>query len=363
MKKCFVLGFSVLLLVLSFTGCSPELYERLLISAIGVDRTEDGCRVTVRVALAQEDGAEVSLTGEGKTVPEALNRIALSTGQKPLYSHNTMVVFGMDCASEGLDGYIDFFIRHYDSRPTVKVFLSETTAEDILRVEENADTPRAGQIADLVKGEANNGLFVDANFIDLIHGSYGKAASAVLPVLRREESVLPAGTALLNGFTFQRMLSEEETQGSLLLNGKLTGGQVVVSDPECGEVSISIEDSSSALRFTGTAENPRFEISLQIEGEIGAISGGQKHLASDVFPRLEQAFSERISACVEAYLSATVYESGCDTAEFSGAVLRDAPDVWHLVSENRAEFLKRAVFDLHIEARIARVEEEDTPYF
>ena len=132
MKKGICLCLAVLLTVLLFSGCAPELYERILISAIGVDRTDAGYRITARAAKTQEDGAESCLSGEGRTVPEALNQLAFSTGQKPLYSHNTLVIFGMGCAQDGLNGCVDFFIRHYDSRPTVKVFLSETTAEDIL---------------------------------------------------------------------------------------------------------------------------------------------------------------------------------------------------------------------------------------
>ena len=161
MKKSLTLLLAALLFAASVAGCAPELYERALISAVGVDKTEDGCRVTVRAAQADAGGTEISLSGEGKTVPEALNEITRVTGQQPLYSHNTLVVFGMDCAQDGLKEYLDFFLRHYDSRPTVKVFLSETTAEDILRVE-SAEEPRAEQIAELAKSADYSGLSADS---------------------------------------------------------------------------------------------------------------------------------------------------------------------------------------------------------
>ena len=115
MKKSLTLLLAALLFAASVAGCAPELYERALISAVGVDKTEDGCRVTVRAAQANAGGTEISLSGEGKTVPEALNEITRVTGQQPLYSHNTLVVFGMDCAQAGLKEYLDFFLRQYDS--------------------------------------------------------------------------------------------------------------------------------------------------------------------------------------------------------------------------------------------------------
>ena len=48
MKKALTSVLLSLILTLTASGCAPELYERLLISAIGVDRTATGCRVTVR---------------------------------------------------------------------------------------------------------------------------------------------------------------------------------------------------------------------------------------------------------------------------------------------------------------------------
>lgn len=362
MKKYVTVLLVALLLAVSSAGCAPELYERALISAVGVDETEAGCRVTVRAALPADDGQEISLSGEGRTVPEALNEIARTTGQQPLYSHNTLVVFGMDCAKSGLAAYLDFFIRHYDSRPTVKVFLSETTAEDILRVDVEDEAPRAAEIAELTKGAVYSGLSADVNLIGLINGTYGEGASAVVPVLRRSDSIEPAGTALLRGLTLQGALSPAAVQGLLLLQGALEAGQFAVSDPECGAVTLTVSASDCRVRFTGTEESPRFAVSVQIEGEISAISVGKHQIENDAFPRLERAFAEQAVAAVEAYLSGSVYESGCDAAGFGGAVLRDAPEVWRRVSENWPALLPNAVFDVEAQASIERVEEEDTPY-
>lgn len=361
MKKSLTLLLAALLFAASVAGCAPELYERALISAVGVDKTEDGCRVTVRAAQANAGGTEISLSGEGKTVPEALNEITRITGQQPLYSHNTLVVFGMDCAQDGLKEYLDFFLRHYDSRPTVKVFLSETTAEDILRVE-SAEEPRAAQIAELAKSADYSGLSADVNLIGLINGTYGEGASAVVPILRRDERIEPAGTALLHDLSLRHTLSAAELHGLLLLQGALRAGQFVVADPECGDVTLAVRESDCEIRFTGTAEAPRFEISLQIVGEISAVSGSRYHIGSETFPRLEKALAAQACEAVEAYLSAAVYGAGCDASGFGGAVLRDAPEVWRAVSADWASVLPESVFDMNVQAAIERVEEEDTPY-
>ncbi|MGN0479204.1 MAG: Ger(x)C family spore germination C-terminal domain-containing protein [Hominenteromicrobium sp.] len=361
MKKKLCLCFAVLFAVLTVSGCAPELYERILISAIGVDRTDTGYRVTVRAAEADENGAETCLTGEGRTVPEALNQLAFFTGQKPLYSHNTVVIFGMECAQEGLNGCVDFFVRHYDSRPTVKIFLAETTAEEILSQENGAGMTTA-QIADLSKSMAYSGLSVDANLIDLINGLYRAGISASLPVLSGGAEPKPEGTAILDGFKLRCTLTSQETRGLLALRGALQAGEAVISDPEGGEVSVSVRDSDCTVRFTGTAENPRFDIVLQIEGEISSVSAGDRRLKNEAFPRLERALAACVLEDAAAYLAAAVFEGGCDAVGFGEAVQRDTPEIWREIEESWSERLPEAVFDLHVTAAVSRIEEEDTPY-
>ena len=157
-------------------------------------------------------------------------------------------------------------------------------------------------------------------------------------------------------------LSAAELHGLLLLQGALRAGQFVVADPECGDVTLAVRESDCEIRFTGTADAPRFEISLQIMGEISTVSGSRYHIGSEAFPRLEKALAAQACEAMEAYLSAAVYGAGCDAAGFGGAVLRDAPEVWRAVSADWASVLPDSVFDMNVQAAIERVEEEDTPY-
>ena len=85
MKKTLTSVLLSLILTLTASGCAPELYERLLISAIGVDRTTTGCRVTVLASETTEDGGQSTFSGEGDTVPEALSQIAVSYTHLDVY--------------------------------------------------------------------------------------------------------------------------------------------------------------------------------------------------------------------------------------------------------------------------------------
>ena len=103
MKKTLTSVLLSLILTLTASGCAPELYERLLISAIGVDRTATGCRVTVLASETTEDGGQSTFSGEGDTVPEALSQIALESGrtaQMPCTMKTSIVIVVVSSESE-----------------------------------------------------------------------------------------------------------------------------------------------------------------------------------------------------------------------------------------------------------------------
>ena len=77
MKKSLTLLLAALLFAASVAGCAPELYERALISAVGVDKTEGGCRVTVggKMKFACVDGPDFD--GHEVDFDEAMSRGAM----------------------------------------------------------------------------------------------------------------------------------------------------------------------------------------------------------------------------------------------------------------------------------------------
>ncbi len=141
-----------------------------------------------------EDGGQSTFfSGEGDTVPEALSQIALESGRTPLYSHNAAILFGMQCAESGIAEQLDFFIRHYDSRPTAKVFLAEDTAESVL-LQTDLTAERFMQLSN---GAKYSGAAADVNLLQLVNGLYGVNTTAALPVLRADDLPTPVGTAVL----------------------------------------------------------------------------------------------------------------------------------------------------------------------
>jgi spore germination protein KC len=356
MKKALTSVLLSLILTLTASGCAPELYERLLISAIGVDRTATGCRVTVLASETTEDGGQSTFSGEGDTVPEALSQIALESGRTPLYSHNAAILFGMQCAESGIAEQLDFFIRHYDSRPTAKVFLAEDTAESVL-LQTDLTAERFMQLSN---GAKYSGVAADVNLLQLVNGLYGVNTTATLPVLRADDLPTPVGTAVLQSNRLCAVLTPAETQGLSALQGTLSGGEFTVKDEAFGMVSLKVRSTNSNIIFTGTAEQPKFTAKIHVIAEVSAVTNTAKHVGNEAFPRFETALVNCIEGRLAAYLKNA---NGADAAGLSEVIFRTAPNVWREMGESRAEKLSKAEITFHVTAEVQRVEEEDIPYF
>ena len=127
---CLVLGWGL------FGPRGLELHQRVLIQAIGIDKTATGYQVTLRAASTSQQVEERLYTCAGATLEQALESFSRATGREPLYSHTGLVVFGKTCAQAGLEEVLAPF---YQGRPTVKLSLSSDSAKEVLSVKQDSN--------------------------------------------------------------------------------------------------------------------------------------------------------------------------------------------------------------------------------
>lgn len=364
MKRCLYMLAAVIIIITGLTGCTPQLPERLLIRAIGVDAVDTGWRVTVRAYdFDQETQTEKSFSGAGDTVASALEKITRQSGKIPLYSHSSVIIFGRSCAENGLDRCIDFFIRHYDACPAMNVLISDSTAEDILRISDTQEAVPTENILSLQNAEKYSSSVTSANLVTLINGTLGPNETAVVPIIRMESAPEIIGAGLLSNFKLIDTADTETMQGMLLIKGEPVFGETVFNTENCGTVSVTTAGNTGSIRFTGTKAEPAFDISVRIEGRISSIDHSMRPLSGETFSEIERAYAEKTLESIILYLESQVLTKGMDTAGFGTSLLRHEPDIRHSVSGGLSDFLQSAVYTINVKADIDRIEEEDTPYF
>ncbi len=92
-----------------------ESDRRLVVSTVGLDKTEDEIEVSLLIAIPKSSGNIGNnfqlLSEKGETLSEALTKIGLKTGKSVSFAHCELIAVSDDILEENLATYLDFFIR------------------------------------------------------------------------------------------------------------------------------------------------------------------------------------------------------------------------------------------------------------
>lgn len=156
MKHKFLALTSFVFMVLLLGGCTQnqQLHQKLIIQGVGIEKEEKNYKVIVQALdfqnpLNENEPNTKVIETEGETVTEALDNISKQTSLTAVYSQNLMLILGEKAAKFGVNDFIDFFIRHCETRPKVKICISKT-AFDILKISPNDKSLKSKNIHDLV---------------------------------------------------------------------------------------------------------------------------------------------------------------------------------------------------------------------
>ena len=253
-----------------FMGCShiTQLHERLVVQGIGVDLVDGQYIVTMQVFDALNSGSSggeeaLVVSAQGKSVMDAFTNVTLQTGKEPLYSQNMAVVIGEETAKQGINQVIDFFIRYYEARPEVDIFVVKDTALKLLRSKgENGKLIKAEDLSALAEsGELNANAIPSTvrQVVSMLQSDTDDPRILALKLTERGEGFLVSadGTALFQDDKLVGYLDLDETQGAMMLQGKTTNGTQAMSLPDIGNVTYSFQGIDSEV-----------EIKLRIKNRI-----------------------------------------------------------------------------------------------
>lgn len=342
-------------------GCGGrELYERLLIHGVGVDADGDEFIVTVRSSVSTEDGGEELFKCRGRTVLEALDTLALSTGRKPFYAHNYLVVFGEECAEKGLDRCLDFFVRYYNTRPSVQMYLARGKASEILEFKRNGQYLKMSELQQLGDSSRDTGCTVGVEILDFVNGVKRQGGSAMLPVLCAEEDKLEiCRTAYFDSYTLRGFLDLRQTRGYLAAKNKLSDGETVIQTEKHGTVTLSLAESGGKIKYERKNGGlPKFTIEVSVVGDVSAVSGGRDQMENDGYGAIETALANEIKAEVLSAAEQAVVDDNCDIFGFGALVYRKEPKYWEKIADDWKEIISGCEFEIKVKAKVKRLEQE-----
>ena len=127
------------------TGCYNyrELNDLAITTAFGIDKDENGYKMTFQVVNTKKSSSQDNDSGNpkiiiyeqtGKTTQEAARKIILESPKRVYANHVVLLVIDENIAKEGIENVLDLLFRDAESRKQYMVLISkETTAKGILQ--------------------------------------------------------------------------------------------------------------------------------------------------------------------------------------------------------------------------------------
>lgn len=188
----------ILLASLLQAGCAfKDIDKRLFVSAIGIDPAENiekGFKVTLKVALpfgAIKESSKPSyayLTKEGESVGEVIRLLGTHVDKVLEFGHMKTIVINEELMEDGIELFMDYFVRRGDIQMIAYVAAAKPSAETILKVEPATEAPASVSLFNLFGDTGLTSPFVITTFLFQFRREFlADGISVTVPIIRTDK--------------------------------------------------------------------------------------------------------------------------------------------------------------------------------
>ncbi len=381
-------AFCLLLVALVFTlsGCwsSRELGELAFVSAVGIDRGDDGeLRVTLEMAKPMAIGGEGGRTTEkaywiaestGQTVFDAMRNVLKRSTRRPFWQHNRFILMGESVAREGIGPYLDFFWRDGETRTNAFLLIARgAPAGQLIQVEFDADAiPAEGAFGLVALTRQALSKAAPSNLLQVLMALEMKGVEPTTAAVNlydrrsgqptevgnilREGARITAeldSTAVFKGDRLVGWLNDVEGRGLLWATGKARSGIVVIDAPGAQGAKIALEILRSESKMEVEFVDGRAEASIKIE-VTAAMGESQVELdpaQADLWRALELLLEEAIAGEITTAVS-KAKELGSDIFGFGAALRLSDHKSWEGIADSWDTFFLDTAVQVNVKAKL-----------
>ena len=364
MKVRFIILLFLIFNMFFIAGCSniEQLDDKMIIHGVGIDRVENTFELTIQQfsvtgSNEKEEGAQVVKT-KGNSLMDAFSDLSLQTGKTPMFSQNLVLAIGEETAYNGINDILDFFVRYYESRPTVKIIIVKGKAESVLSFKKDDKLIMAKDIMAITESERINSKVMSSNIFQfagaLKNSTLDPIASIVSVERQNDEEILAAnGTAVFKNDKLAGFIDTNSTRGALIINNRLNGGTEVIDVESVGKVSYSLEKSKSKVKFKLENGKPVYNIIIKINTNIYEIERDIKtQLPDNAFNLMEEALISRIKTITSQAIYKSIFEYNSDIFGFGQIALKSDKEYFRTVENNWDQAMKEAKYNIYVSVKI-----------
>lgn len=353
--------FLVFLMCLSaflMTGCSGsvQIHERMMVQGIGIDITDSGYKVTIQAldfknpAGENEPSVKVMELG-GRTLFEALDNASKRSGLVPMYSQNLIVVVGHDAAVGGVNHFLDFFIRHYEARPNVKICVSETTASEIMAFESDEGVMQAKDISELIPNEINSDIL---HFAAALQESTSDPRCAYLGIDGddKNKSINIKGLAFFAGDKFAGAVLEDEYLAVLAVMGMGDLGVYSIYADGIGSISLKLGKVKSHIKPNVGEIDKTFEVDIDVKASVLEVTPNKGvRIGNEEQTKIQKQLDGEIQRICKQTVE-KIIKSNSDIFRFGKVLMNKNPQYFKKVSGSWKEIMQTFSYKINVKSEL-----------
>lgn len=312
MKKLFIF-----LMILLMSGCNYRELDKIAITVgCGLEKVEDGYKITAQIADTQKQGNSNSSSSpvrfknysySAKTIHEAARGILTKLPKKSYTNHLQVLIIDENIAKNNIDDIIDFWFREIELRNDFYVFVSkDSSPTDVLAVLTQVYPINSVGIRNLIENNFKYlGGTVLTTFDDLSESYISKTKEIMLPsisVLGKDgdkkdnlESSIPESLISLDYtayFKDNKFIGYLDKNNTIIYNLIIDKLQTTIIGYECMEnkyITYEIINSKSSINVN--KNKPIIDINIKAKGNLTSIMCDYDISNDDGIKRIENEAS------------------------------------------------------------------------
>lgn len=394
-----ILALAMMICILFLSGCwdKRELTDLAVISAIGIDRTDDG-KYVLHFQIINPGNVAGGLQGggasdrppvsvysvSGDNLTEALRKGSMKVSRRLYFAHTNLVVFSEKLAKEeGLNFILDNLDRDTEFRTTATAVIAhKCKAEDIIKVLTPIDKIPSNKVnKTLGFTEEQYGRIIKTSLQDVLidlasptgapfipgYEMHGDGAAG--PSMENTQATEPKAILSADGLAIFKKdgrldywIESDDSVGAVWLLNKIKH-TFINADWDHVKHAMSLQVIRQKTRMTASIRNgkPHIKVRIEADGLIDAVRYPFHLSDPKVIKQMEKAFSTQLNKDVSKSVE-DIKAHKNDFVGFGDVIYRKYPKEWEkLKGKWEEEYLPNLPVDVKAEVFIRRTGLRNNP--
>lgn len=199
MKRAFFFIMIALLGIIYYAAGKPmEIADRVMVHAIGIDETAEGCKVTMQIFSPSDGGSETAIDpsqpnvslikGKGGSVSEAVHDCEKKLGGRIFIGQNRIILFGRNTDLSRTDELFGFFLSSSEAYLNTDCAAAESTAEKLLSEPIPSSSISSEKFVMMINSECERGCAVRCSLMQLMEAMGSGEKCVMMPQFSAQQT-------------------------------------------------------------------------------------------------------------------------------------------------------------------------------